>query len=885
MPGPYGSAFADGDANHDGIGLTVGDLVALLRLINGTPPPIPFDPLVDMNGDCVIDMADAQLYSDYFQYGPSVFDPYGGYPVPTCSPAELYSRPGILIKDMIIRWFGVTPMDPYEQGWYDPVTEEYFENDHWLWNQYDICLPESLWVWQNMDSIYWLNISAFVTNDGISDTAVWGWKSSYMHWNDDAVWAPSDNLAWEELYEPPYYDYIPGDVDHDGDVDNDDVVFLTDFYFNGFPVPPFEVNGFYPAADVNGNCDIDLQDLVILSNYVNGMGDPLLYCEFYPPMCNYGTFGAVFDPLGNLTEGWGTASYGEGWYLYEMYGWWNIWWFDHPYDPDRKKTIHYEVDFTQVDPGQPAFIEFAVNWSSELWTDETEPPLPGVDEDLYIERVTLYEGEVTDTFHLSFDYVIPDYNPVWVSVDVIASNVMIEGSIEHCCVQSLDLSFVITGEPPEPPPLHEGDVSFHNVDGYRPSDGDPRGTRWHELWPNYCELWDLTSWFDNGDGILSVCDYVDFTNVLTSEWRKFHVEWIGPTLTLGWEGDTTYVEYICNEYPLVDTIFEPLGTWWHEVYPTYCEKWNIISWEDNGNGYLDYCDWIVIRNYDTGETRTVHVERVDTDIIMKEINPSPPEPLPEGINLHNTTDWRPTEPPFDTYWHELYPEYCNEWILTSWIDNGDDRLSVCDTVDFNNVEDVKYHIEWIGPTIELFADQATESAYFDYIGFDNQMVEDIIDPLGTYWHEIYPTYSQTHFVVRWIDNGSGILDYCDTLIMQNLVTGGFERYHVRAVQTDIIIKQIITNCCIDWGIPGDATGDYSVNLTDILNCISYVYVAPIGEPQAFNGCNALYDVDGSGPSVDNPLVNLTDILDMISHVYVEPIGEPVLCCPPGCIYP
>ncbi len=93
------------------------------------------------------------------------------------------------------------------------------------------------------------------------------------------------------------------------------------------------------------------------------------------------------------------------------------------------------------------------------------------------------------------------------------------------------------------------------------------------------------------------------------------------------------------------------------------------------------------------------------------------------------------------------------------------------------------------------------------------------------------------------------------------------------------------NCCLAWGIPGDADKSTQVNLTDILNAISYVYVDPVGEPQAADGCNALYDVNGDGVSWQNPTVNLTDILNMIAHVYVEPLGVPVLCCPPECQYP
>jgi len=93
------------------------------------------------------------------------------------------------------------------------------------------------------------------------------------------------------------------------------------------------------------------------------------------------------------------------------------------------------------------------------------------------------------------------------------------------------------------------------------------------------------------------------------------------------------------------------------------------------------------------------------------------------------------------------------------------------------------------------------------------------------------------------------------------------------------------NCCMDWGLPGDANDDMAINLLDILNIIAYVYQDPIGEPSNPHGCDALLDCNGDGPDVDNPIINLLDILAMIEHVYQEPVGEPAMCCPPGCQVP
>jgi len=93
------------------------------------------------------------------------------------------------------------------------------------------------------------------------------------------------------------------------------------------------------------------------------------------------------------------------------------------------------------------------------------------------------------------------------------------------------------------------------------------------------------------------------------------------------------------------------------------------------------------------------------------------------------------------------------------------------------------------------------------------------------------------------------------------------------------------NCCLDWGIPGDANDDLAINLLDILHLIDFVYQDPVGSPPNPHGCDALLDCNGDGLAVDTPVINLIDILNMIDHVYQEPVGNPILCCPPGCLVP
>ncbi|MFH2035476.1 MAG: dockerin type I repeat-containing protein [Candidatus Zixiibacteriota bacterium] len=169
-------------------------------------------------------------------------------------------------------------------------------------------------------------------------------------------------------------------------------------------------------------------------------------------------FFITVDPSGTPVGGGGENPFGDGWYFYPQYDWWNIWFYDHPFSYDRYKTIHIEFDAFPMAAG-PALLELAVNWSTDQWSLDqpildSAPPLPGVNEDIYIGRQTLFLEEMFQG-HYFVDYIIPDYNPEWVSIDVRGFNFNIDfGFIEHACaskanIESMDLSFVITTEPGE----------------------------------------------------------------------------------------------------------------------------------------------------------------------------------------------------------------------------------------------------------------------------------------------------------------------------------------------------------------------------------------------------------------------------------------------------
>ena len=111
-----------------------------------------------------------------------------------------YSRPGTLLWGP--RYFtdylevAITPDPQAWEGWYNPLDGSILPNNHDNYLQYNIVDIVEPFV-QEEGTIYWLAITADVEPEATPKT--WGWKSSIIHWNDDAV---IQELDWVELYEP-----------------------------------------------------------------------------------------------------------------------------------------------------------------------------------------------------------------------------------------------------------------------------------------------------------------------------------------------------------------------------------------------------------------------------------------------------------------------------------------------------------------------------------------------------------------------------------------------------------------------------------------------------------------------------------------------------------
>ena len=160
------------------------------------------------------------------------------------------------------------------------------------------------------------------------------------------------------------------------------------------------------------------------------------------------------DP--NVDDGWENPQTGELWTFYgEAPGnpFWNQWWYDDPPTWDRWKEIFYDVTIESwpADPQNPPpeadRVIVALNWSN-MEFPETGPdglfPLP--EAEWAIERQVIFDGPVAsnEVVQLKNDepFIIPEYNPEWVSMDVWVeyanpepvNRIEIFGTILHECV-------------------------------------------------------------------------------------------------------------------------------------------------------------------------------------------------------------------------------------------------------------------------------------------------------------------------------------------------------------------------------------------------------------------------------------------------------------------
>jgi len=203
-----------------------------------------------------------------------------------------HSRPGNLLWSETILPEDYSVDGPIIHGdwgtqvWYDPganLCDDFDQVGFW---QYNVFLPQNSWFQQTEGEIYWLAIKTVVAEGD----RYWGWRTAENHWNDDAVWYDDQYGMWIDMAEcvpgsGEGFPYVLGDLNDDGLTDALDLQYYTNWWYQGGPPPIYEYppgSGFYPAADVDGDCANTEADINRLQQYIFDQ-IPMQYCDPYIP--------------------------------------------------------------------------------------------------------------------------------------------------------------------------------------------------------------------------------------------------------------------------------------------------------------------------------------------------------------------------------------------------------------------------------------------------------------------------------------------------------------------------------------------------------------------------------------------------------------------------
>jgi len=308
----------------------------------------------------------------------------------------------------------------------------------------------------------------------------------------------------------------------------------------------------------------------------------------------------------------------------------------------------------------------------------------------------------------------------------------------------------------------------------------PLSTAWHELYPIYCKTWSLTSWEDiDGNLELSPTDQIDMIDSQTGDVSWFFVDRLTITLLLSgpyqyhWHepAPPTMAIELKLDYYDPNIIRSPIFTKWHEVWPTYSNVYNLTSWVEDPldpDGQLSFTDSIDLTDMKNPQAPPTywHIEDVATDLILNE----------------KITD------PVSTTWHELYPHYCNNYLIDAWKDNNDGLLSPSDSVTMTNLSTQiqgEYDVTNVMLTLTLRDNVTQEIIYIEsMVPFESMYIPKIWPYLGD-WQEVYPEFGLTCYITNWIDNCNGVLDHCDYIQLD-----GMRWLHVEEVAVDIVVEEV-----------------------------------------------------------------------------------------------
>jgi len=144
--------------------------------------------------------------------------------VPVSPTNQSFSHPGDMLWDHVFNASEFQSRLYYEhsqavEGWFDPTnpTAGYLPNNHKQVWQYNFLFPDNPFPQQGTDQqpiIYWLAVWPVIQGDGAANEQ-FGWKTSVMHWNDDAVvnTGTFEDPVLQELLYPANHPYAGQSID------------------------------------------------------------------------------------------------------------------------------------------------------------------------------------------------------------------------------------------------------------------------------------------------------------------------------------------------------------------------------------------------------------------------------------------------------------------------------------------------------------------------------------------------------------------------------------------------------------------------------------------------------------------------------------------------
>ncbi len=104
-------------------------------------------------------------------------------------PNRPWSHPGSPLWWTVAPSLGIPYATVPQEGFWDPNTARQMGVDNVVW-QYDFAFPAGMAFQQTAGTVYWLSVQR-INLVGPNDPSIFGWKTSFEEWNDDAAWTDS----------------------------------------------------------------------------------------------------------------------------------------------------------------------------------------------------------------------------------------------------------------------------------------------------------------------------------------------------------------------------------------------------------------------------------------------------------------------------------------------------------------------------------------------------------------------------------------------------------------------------------------------------------------------------------------------------------------------